>query len=68
MASHTSIAVCGVVPLAGAWIEIIAVPYFALRRVVVPLAGAWIEIAKNDRMVGAEAVVPLAGAWIEMSP
>ena len=35
-----------VAPLAGAWIEIVAMFNFVYNIVVAPLAGAWIEIKK----------------------
>ena len=56
-----------VAPLAGAWIEILAVGDKIEVPVVAPLAGAWIEIENYQTKGDSIEVAPLAGAWIEMS-
>ena len=61
-------ALCGVAPLAGAWIEIALMELSCQGREVAPLAGAWIEISRMQRLASAENVAPLAGAWIEIVP
>ena len=55
-----------VAPLAGAWIEIMAVSRELHITPVAPLAGAWIEIGNLWKWIAKKIVAPLAGAWIEI--
>ena len=54
-----------VAPLAGAWIETLALRMGRRCVRVAPLAGAWIETLKRWLSDRAHGVAPLAGAWIE---
>ena len=55
-----------VAPLAGAWIETLALLLAGCSGYnVAPLAGAWIETLHTRFLPLPKYVAPLAGAWIE---
>ena len=59
------VAVDGVAPHVGAWIETKTASDWAAEYLVAPHVGAWIETSQTRRFASSRSVAPHVGAWIE---